>query len=66
MTLGALISAVLLGFLAGLFSFKVKERWCPECGASTLRKAPADARTEQDAAARAAVAPVLQVDDRKR
>jgi hypothetical protein len=33
---GALLGAVLLGFLAGLFSFKIKSRWCPTCG-STLR-----------------------------
>lgn len=26
------ILAVLLGFLAGLLSFKVKSRWCPDCG----------------------------------
>jgi hypothetical protein len=25
--------AMLLGFLAGLLSFKVKSRWCPTCGA---------------------------------
>jgi NADH pyrophosphatase NudC (nudix superfamily) len=28
--------AALLSFLAGLFSFKVKSRWCPRCGANTL------------------------------
>ncbi|MFY1577896.1 hypothetical protein ACN26Z_23630 [Verrucosispora sp. WMMD703] len=30
-----LLGAVLLGFLAGLFAFRVKARWCPRCGAST-------------------------------
>ena len=25
--------AMLLGYLAGLLSFKIKSRWCPECGA---------------------------------
>ena len=25
-----------LGFAAGLFSFKVKSRWCPRCGALTI------------------------------
>ncbi|MFY1670019.1 hypothetical protein ACN27G_08670 [Plantactinospora sp. WMMB334] len=25
----------LLGFLAGLFAFRVKSRWCPRCGATT-------------------------------
>ncbi|MFD1081800.1 hypothetical protein [Micromonospora andamanensis] len=29
------LSGVLLGFLAGLFAFRVKSRWCPRCGAST-------------------------------
>jgi hypothetical protein len=32
---GAVVSAVVLGYLAGLFSFKVKNRWCPRCGAAT-------------------------------
>ena len=27
------VLATLLGYLAGLFSFKVKTRWCPSCGA---------------------------------
>ncbi|WFE29591.1 hypothetical protein O7623_10560 [Solwaraspora sp. WMMD791] len=35
MEIGALIGAVLLGFLAGLFAFKVKVRWCPWCGRLT-------------------------------
>ncbi|GGM61765.1 hypothetical protein GCM10011608_53630 [Micromonospora sonchi] len=34
-TVMMLVGAVLLGFLAGLFAFKVKSRWCPRCGAST-------------------------------
>jgi hypothetical protein len=25
--------ALVVGFLAGLFSFRVKARWCPACGA---------------------------------
>jgi hypothetical protein len=35
----AVIAAIIdlvVGFFAGLFSFKIKKRWCPECGA-TLR-----------------------------
>ena len=28
----ALIGCIVLGFAAGLFSFKVKLRWCRECG----------------------------------
>jgi hypothetical protein len=31
----AFIGCGLLGFAGGLFSFKVKSRWCPECGAAT-------------------------------
>jgi NADH pyrophosphatase NudC (nudix superfamily) len=33
--IGAVISALLVGFFAGLLSFKVKDRWCPHCGATT-------------------------------
>ncbi|PZV98978.1 hypothetical protein SAMN05443287_102214 [Micromonospora phaseoli] len=29
------LGGVLLGFLAGLFAFRVKSRWCPRCGEST-------------------------------
>ncbi len=29
----SVVLAMLLGFLAGLLSFKVKARWCPVCGA---------------------------------
>nr|MDT0657259.1 NADH pyrophosphatase zinc ribbon domain-containing protein [Micromonospora sp. DSM 115978] len=36
MTLGALVGVALLGFLAGLFSFKIKARWCPRCGGTTV------------------------------
>lgn len=32
----AVAPAMLVGFLAGLFSFRVKNRWCAHCGA-TLR-----------------------------
>jgi hypothetical protein len=28
----AVVLAMLLGFLVGLLSFKVKNRWCTECG----------------------------------
>jgi hypothetical protein len=31
----AFIGCVLLGFLAGLLCFKVKSRWCPQCGTTT-------------------------------
>jgi ribosomal protein S27AE len=33
--IGAVISALLVGYLAGLLSFKVKDRWCPRCGGTT-------------------------------
>jgi hypothetical protein len=36
MFIGAVVAALVLGYLAGLLSFKVKNRWCPECGATTL------------------------------
>lgn len=29
------LMASILGFLAGLWSFKVKSRWCPRCGCTT-------------------------------
>jgi NADH pyrophosphatase NudC (nudix superfamily) len=34
--IAAVCAALTVGFLAGLLSFKVKCRWCPECGATTL------------------------------
>jgi hypothetical protein len=37
MLIGAVISALLIGYLAGLLSFKVKDRWCPQCGSTTTR-----------------------------
>ena len=42
-----LIGVALLGFLAGLLTFKAKQRWCPTCGATlaclTCRQRPAAA-----------------------
>lgn len=35
MVICAVISALLVGFVAGLLSFKVKARWCPRCGTTT-------------------------------
>ncbi|WP_199714410.1 hypothetical protein [Micromonospora radicis] len=35
-----ILSGVLLGFVAGLFAFKVKSRWCPRCGESTHAAPP--------------------------
>jgi hypothetical protein len=34
----AVVLAMLLGFLGGLLSFKVKSRWCAECG--TVKSCP--------------------------
>ncbi|WFE24911.1 hypothetical protein O7623_15870 [Solwaraspora sp. WMMD791] len=31
----AVVGAALLGFAAGLWSFRVKSRWCPYCGRPT-------------------------------
>jgi hypothetical protein len=36
MSIGTVFAALLLGFLAGLFAFKTKSRWCPGCGATTV------------------------------
>lgn len=38
----AVTCALLVGFLAGLISFKVKSRWCPHCGAMTTADANYD------------------------
>ncbi|MET7403465.1 hypothetical protein ABZS66_59335 [Dactylosporangium sp. NPDC005572] len=35
MFIGAVVSALVLGYFGGLVSFKVKSRWCPGCGAMT-------------------------------
>jgi hypothetical protein len=35
MIAGALVGIGLLGYLAGLLSFRVKSRWCKECGSTT-------------------------------
>ena len=31
----AVMGAVIFGFLAGLLAFRIKNRWCPSCGATT-------------------------------
>jgi hypothetical protein len=33
--IGAVLAALAVGYLGGLWSFKVKNRWCPHCGATT-------------------------------
>lgn len=35
MVIAAAAAAFVLGLLIGLFTFHVKSRWCPECGATT-------------------------------
>jgi hypothetical protein len=32
LVIGSLAGATLIGFLGGLFLFKLKQRWCPACG----------------------------------
>lgn len=27
------VAALLIGFLGGLLTFRIKQRWCPACGA---------------------------------
>jgi hypothetical protein len=39
---GGMVSAI--SFMAGLFLFKVKSRWCPECGAWTTANPSAGTR----------------------
>ncbi len=36
MFVGTVVAALLLGFLAGLLAFRVKSRWCPNCGVTTV------------------------------
>lgn len=33
----AVVTALVVGFLTGLLSFKVKSRWCWRCGTTTSR-----------------------------
>lgn len=43
----ALAATGLLGFLAGLLSFKVKSRWCPSCGVTLIPGRPPLKREKQ-------------------
>jgi hypothetical protein len=36
----AVIAALMVGFLAGLLVFKIKQRWCPHCGSLTTAEVP--------------------------
>ena len=49
MVIAAATGAFVLGFLIGLFTFRIKSRWCPECGATTT---PAEPRHGQTSTAR--------------
>jgi len=44
MLVAAVMAAVVLGYLGGLLSFKIKSRWCPECGATTIDAIPRNAK----------------------
>lgn len=37
MLFGVLV-ALVLGYVAGLVSFKIKDRWCPQCGSTTIAR----------------------------
>lgn len=41
----AFASVVVIGFLVGFFSFRVKSRWCPHCGSTTSCYAPTPTAT---------------------
>ncbi|MGW1059927.1 hypothetical protein [Micromonospora rubida] len=36
----AVFGGLVPGFLLGLLAFRVKSRWCPRCGESTLAMQP--------------------------
>lgn len=38
--LAAIATSLFVGFLTGLWAFKVKSRWCPKCGTSTFAHEP--------------------------
>jgi hypothetical protein len=42
----AVLAAMLIGFLSGLLSFKVKSRWCTTCGRWTHPCVPAASTVE--------------------
>jgi hypothetical protein len=44
MSIAAVVAALVLGFLTGMLAFRVKSRWCPECGATTVALTAARAR----------------------
>ncbi|RNL87705.1 hypothetical protein EFE23_26710 [Micromonospora solifontis] len=32
------LAALVVGYVAGLVSFKIKDRWCPQCGSTTIAR----------------------------
>jgi hypothetical protein len=32
------LAALVVGYIAGLVSFKVKDRWCPQCGSTAVAR----------------------------
>nr|MDT0660020.1 hypothetical protein [Micromonospora sp. DSM 115978] len=42
-------AGVLFGFIAGLFAFRVKSRWCPQCGGMTSALAAGQHHAHEDA-----------------
>jgi hypothetical protein len=45
MIIAAVTAVFVVGFLIGLFTFRVKSRWCPECGATTMPAEPRHGQT---------------------
>jgi hypothetical protein len=41
------LAALLVGFLSGLLSFKIKQRWCPMCGYTTVPRIPGSGSYDQ-------------------
>jgi NADH pyrophosphatase NudC (nudix superfamily) len=37
MIIAGLVAALLVGYIAALVYFKIKNRWCPQCGSTTAR-----------------------------
>ena len=54
MVIAAATGAFVLGFLIGLFTFRIKSRWCSECGATTT---PTESRHGQSSTARVVTQP---------
>jgi NADH pyrophosphatase NudC (nudix superfamily) len=44
----AVLTALVVGFLSELLSFRVKSRWCPRCGSSTTLPSPYKSVGDQD------------------